>query len=76
MNEAALRQELIGYITSIPKRHLSALKPLLADLAETEADYWKPLIEPADEEEIAMIDERMKDYYADPTSFVPLESIR
>jgi hypothetical protein len=76
MNGAALRQELIGYITSIPERHLLALKPLLADLAEAEADYWKPIIEPASREEIAMIDERMKDYYADPSSFVPLESIR
>jgi hypothetical protein len=39
-------------------------------------DFTEPLIiEPASEDEIAMIDERMKDYDADPSSFVPLESI-
>ena len=39
-------------------------------------DYWNPVIEPASLEEIAMIDERMKDYKKDPPSFVPLESIQ
>ncbi|MDR1095839.1 MAG: hypothetical protein LBL31_05575 [Spirochaetaceae bacterium] len=77
MNGAtALRKELRGYIDSMPERHLSALKPLLADLAESGADYWTPVIEPASPEEAAMIEERMKDYYADPSSFIPLENIK
>jgi len=38
-----------------------------------ENDYWKPVIEPANQEEIEMIDERMKDYEKDPTSFKPLK---
>jgi len=37
-----------------------------------ENDYWKPVIEPANQEEIEMIDERMKDYESDPSSFSPL----
>jgi hypothetical protein len=76
MNEAiALRKELRGYIDSIPERHLPALKPLLADLAGTGTDYWTSVIEPANAEEAAMIEERMKDYYADPSSFISLETI-
>jgi len=35
-------------------------------------DYWNPVIEPASDEEIVMIDERMKDYETDPASFTPL----
>ena len=73
MTAAVLRKELHGMIDVIPDRSLSALKPLLALLTE---DYWKPVIEPASPEEIAMINERMKDYEKDPTSFIPLESIR
>ena len=38
-----------------------------------ENDYWKPVIEPANQEEIEMIDERMKDYENDPSSFKPLK---
>jgi hypothetical protein len=77
MNGATvLRKELRDYIDNIPERHLSALKPLLADLAEPDADYWTPVIEPANAEEAAMIEERMKDYYADPSSFIPLETIK
>jgi hypothetical protein len=71
MTAAVLRQELQGYIAIMPERNLYALKPLLTVLAE-------PLytIEAATAEEIAMIDERMKDYETDPSSWVPLESVR
>ena len=34
-------------------------------------DYWEPVIEPASSKEIAMIDERMKDYERYPVNFVP-----
>ena len=66
----ALRKELREYLDVIPEHTLYALKPLLSMLAE-------PLyiIEPANEEEIAMIDERMKDYEKYPSSFIPLEDI-
>jgi hypothetical protein len=69
MTTTALRKELQGYIEAMPEYRLSILKPLLVELAE-------PLytIEPANEEEIAMIDERMKDYERDPSSFVSLTS--
>ena len=36
-------------------------------------DCWNPIIEPANAQEIAMIDERMKDYEDDPSSFSPLK---
>jgi hypothetical protein len=39
-------------------------------------DYWKPVIEPASEEEIAMCDERMLDYERDPSSFVPWDEVK
>jgi hypothetical protein len=33
-------------------------------------------VKPVDAEEVAMIEERMKDYYADPSSFVPLADVK
>ena len=54
----------------IPDRSLPAIKPLLTYIAD---DYWKPVIEPASPKEIAMCDERMKDYEKDPSSFVPFK---
>jgi DNA-binding transcriptional regulator YiaG len=41
-----------------------------------DGERWKPVIEPASQEEIAMIDERIKDYDKDPSSFVPLENVK
>jgi len=38
-------------------------------------DYWKPVIEPASPEEIAMADKRMKDYEKEPSSFISLKDI-
>ena len=73
MTATVLRKELHDIIDVVPDRSLPAIKPLLAFLAE---DYWKPVIEPASPEEIAMIDERMKDYEKDPSSFVPLSKIK
>ena len=34
-------------------------------------DYWKPVIEPANPKEAAMIDKRVNEYERDPSSFVP-----
>jgi hypothetical protein len=69
MTTAVLRKELHTMIDTIPEQSLSVIKPLLNFLSN---DYWKPVIEPASQEEIEMIDERMKDYEKDPTSFKPL----
>ena len=69
MTTAVLRKELHTMIDTIPEQSLSVIKPLLNFLSN---DYWKPIIEPASQEEIEMIDERMKDYENDPSSFTPL----
>ena len=69
MTTALLRNELHTMIDTLPDRSLPAIKPLLFFLNN---DYWNPVIEKATSEEIAMIDERMKDYETDPSSFVPL----
>ena len=61
--------ELHTMIDTLPDRSLPAIKPLLFFLAN---DYWKPVIEAASPEEVEMINERMKDYETDPSSFVPL----
>jgi hypothetical protein len=73
MTATGLRKEIHNIIDVIPDRSLPAIKPLLTHLAD---DYWKPVIEPASPEEAAMIDERMKDYETDPSSFVALENIK
>jgi DNA polymerase IIIc chi subunit len=70
MTADVLRKKIYSIIDDIPDRSLPALKPLLTHLAD---DYWKPVIEPASPEEIKMINERLKDYEADPSSFVPFK---
>jgi hypothetical protein len=72
MTTETLRKELQGYIEALPERSLYALKPLLSVLA-------KPLYTVETDltpEEIAMIDEGMAEYRANPSSFIPLESLR
>jgi hypothetical protein len=71
MTAMVLRNELHGYIDTMPEYNLAALKPLLSMLSE-------PLytIEPASPEECAMVEERVREYHENPSSFVPLESIK
>ena len=69
MTTAVLRKELHTMIDAIPEQSLPAIKPLLFFLS---SDYWNPVLEAANSEEIEMIDKRMKDYENDPSSFVPL----
>jgi len=71
METTALRKEIHSRIDAMPERSLHALAPLLSILAE-------PLytIEPASPEECARVEERVKEYHEDPSSFVPLESVR
>jgi len=70
MTTAVLRKELHTMIDTIPEQSLPVIKPLLNFLSN---NYWKPVIEPASPKEIEMIDERMKDYENDPSSFAPLK---
>jgi hypothetical protein len=71
MTAAVLRKELKGYIEAMPERNLYVLKPLLSTLAMPPYTVETDLTD----EEIAMIDEGMAEYRANPASFVPLESI-
>ncbi|MCL2138026.1 MAG: hypothetical protein FWH41_00665 [Treponema sp.] len=70
MTATVLRKELHTMIEAIPEQSLPVIMPLMNFLSN---DYWKPIIEPATPEEAAMIDERMKDYDNDPSSFSPLD---
>ena len=70
MTATVLRKELHSRIEAIPEQSLPVIMPLMNFLSN---DYWKPIIESATSEEAAMIDERMKDYDNDPSSFSPLD---
>ncbi|WP_461257129.1 hypothetical protein [Treponema sp. R80B11-R83G3] len=70
MTAAVLRKELHTMVDTIPEQSLPVIIPLMNFLSN---DYWKPVIEPASPEEIAMIDERMKEYEKDPSCFTPLD---
>ncbi len=74
--QTALRRELHTFIDAIPAKRLTALRPLLADLATDDNDYWKPVIEPADAEEAAMIEEGMREYEKDPSTFTPWKTVK
>ncbi|MCL1813159.1 MAG: hypothetical protein FWG29_06505 [Treponema sp.] len=70
MTATVLREELHTIIDIIPDRSLPAVKPLLTYLAD---DYWKPVTEPANSKEKAMINKRVKEYEENPSCFVPLK---
>ncbi len=72
MTAAVLRKELHAMIDAMPDHFVQAMMPLASCIAE---EYWKPVIEPASPEEIAMINERMQDYEKDPSSWFALEDI-
>jgi hypothetical protein len=72
-NVQVLLHPIPGKYLTMPERSLPAVKPLLSYIVD---DYWKPVIEPASPEEIAMADKRMKDYEKDPSSFISLEDIK
>jgi len=71
MTATVLRKELHTYIDELSDRSLPALKPLLTLLVEP--PYT---IEPASPEECVKVEKRVRDYYKDPESFVPLSSIK
>jgi len=68
MTATALRKKLHCYIDTMPERNLAVLKPLLSVLSE-------PLytIEPATPEESRKAEKRIREYYRDPSSFVPFK---
>jgi len=68
MTAVALRKELQGYISKMPEHRLKVIKPLLSELSE-------PLytIEPATPSESKRAEKRIKEYYDDPSSFVPFK---
>jgi hypothetical protein len=67
----SLRKELHTFIDMIPERNLYALKPLLTVLVD------EPIVIETDltDEEHKLIEEGVQRFYADPSSFVPLENI-
>ena len=71
MTAAVLRKELHTYIDELPARSLPALKPLLKILVEP--PYT---IEPASPAECKKVEKRVREYYKNPESFVPLSSIK
>ena len=73
MTTTVLRKELHTMIDTMPDQFIRAMVPLVTCITD---EYWKPVIEAASPEEAAMIDERMKDYEADPSSFTPWAEIR
>jgi hypothetical protein len=73
MTDTVSRKALHSIIDTMPEHFVQALLQPAVCINE---EYWKPVIEPASPEEIAMIDERIKDYNNNPSSFVPLESIK
>ena len=64
----ALRQELHAFIDVIPPKRLTALKPLLADLAEPDIIIETNLTS----QERALLAEGMREYDRNPDSFVTL----
>jgi len=68
MAATVLRKELQSYIAKMPEQNLVVLKPLIMVLA-------KPpyTIEPASPSECKRVEKRVKEFYSDPSRFVPLK---
>jgi len=73
MTTTVLRKELHTMIDIMPDQFVRAMAPLVTCIAE---EYWKPAIEPADEEESAMIDEAVARYKSDPSSFHDWDDVK
>jgi isoleucyl-tRNA synthetase len=72
MTATVLRKELHTMIDTMPDQFIRAMVPLVTCITE---EYWKPVIEPADPEEIAMVEGRVKDYETDPASWTNIRDI-
>ena len=74
MTDAVLRKELQGYIADMPRQNLYMLRPLLSGLSGL--SKRQAIIEPASEEEEAMIDAAMAEREKDPASFTDWETAK
>jgi hypothetical protein len=73
----AARQELKSFIDVIPERSFGVVKNFLSYLAEPAPSIDEPLvIEPADADEIAMIEEGMREYEKDPSTFTDWKTVK
>ena len=72
MTTTVLRKELHSMIDTMPDQFIWAMVPLVTCITD---ECWKPVIETASPEEATLINERMKDYEAEPSSFIPLSNI-
>jgi len=73
----AARQELKNFIDIIPERSFEVVRNFLSYLTDTTPIFNEPLvIEPADPDEIAMIEEGMREYENDPSSFTDWKTVK
>jgi len=73
----AARQELKNFIDIIPERSFSVVRNFLSYLADTAQVFNDPLvIEPADTDEIAMIEGGMREYENNPSSFTDWKTVK
>jgi hypothetical protein len=74
---SATRQELKRFIDVIPERSFGIVKNCLSYLAEPVFSIDESLvIEPADGDEIAMIEEGMMEYEKDPSAFTDWKTVK
>jgi len=73
MTETALRKELHAIIDVMPDQFIQAMMPLVACIAK---EHWKPAIEPADADEIAMVEEAIRECENDPSAATPWRKVR
>jgi len=74
---SAERQELKNYIDVIPEQSIVLVRNFLSYLYENSPSHDEPLvIEPADAEETAMIEEGMREYDRNPESFITLDEYK
>ena len=74
MIATVLRKELHEFIDTIPDQNLPEMKSYITSLYDE--NYWKPVLEPASQEEISQIDESLEEFRANPASFRPWSVIR
>ena len=60
-------------IDAMPDQCVQEMAPLAARIAD---EYWKPVIEPVDDDESAMINEAVQRYKNDPSSFTDWEDAK
>ena len=73
MTTTVLREDLHAMIDTMPDQFIRAMVPLVTCITK---EYWKPAIEPADEDEAAMIDDVVRRYESDPSGFADWEDVK